>query len=1630
MSFLCEGSGSERSFVEELIPKKVRFREEDGELNNDMMVDLASEQNISWRDKLVGQLSKEGSNGSESKEDFEILEGDIQKSVVNGVPSINFSDRIFQFLDCGSSLVNTVQPWTLTFDSRQAYPSVVMAWIRFPDLPSYLYNHKIITQIGGMVGKVVKLDMNTDNKARGRFARMAVYVDLEKPLVSQILINGRKQNVEYESLSTIYFQCGRYGHIDISCPFRNTGSIGEKSGDQHEKVTEIQNTTMDRSERKDDNFGPWMIVERKSRRKTRENGQNNFSNNNNGKNNSKTLNNRDFRKGIKEGDLSDHRNTKGKEINTGVISKNGFDSLSNGHIEAGIKNFNNYNGQIEEVGQIGYISPNNKGKDGSKSKPTFNMNKESLPVSSKKTNNIGHDRKDADQAQKAAAKTGLVSVAQQAAAGSGRSNSPIVVAGNLSFTEAMGKLQEDKPGSTLVTPMKVGDGMHVEEVELGRLDSERHSTVVFRDSKDMTNTTPFPISKLDRSPVNISGSRKTFINKGKGISKKRSKILQGQSTRFKINGAQKVSLKESMEQIAESKRCDLFGNFVDSCELQDLGFNGPPFTWQRGETLVRLDRGLVNDAWMATFPQSLVHHLTRIKSDHRPLLLITKPDILTPKGRPFRFLAGWTMHNNFSNFVKGKWEFKGNMTDSLNNFTAFVKDWNRDVYGFLGNRKRKLMRSLNNIQRALELSTSTHLVKKEREIRDELENVLDHEDFLWRQKARCDWLQLGDRNTNFFHSRTIKRRKCNRIMSLRVDNGDWCSDQTILQNKAVEFFEKLYGEVPTVLRDTPNNGFPCLNPSEITFLEATILNEEIKRTLFDMAPLKAPGSDGYHTLFFQSKWDILGNDVCQWVKNVFDGRPIEPELNNTLIVLIPKKDNPENFSQFRPISLCSVLYKLVMKVISNRFKVIFPKLISQEQAGFIVGRNIFDNIILAQEVIHSMRCNRKGRKWMAVKLDLEKAYDRVSWDFINVSLTAAGIPIFLRNVIMSAISSFTMQILWNRVPTQKFKPNRGIRQGCPLSPYLFVLCMEWLGHFIHSGIEVGTWDPIRLSRSGPPISHLFFADDLVIFCKAQIEQARLLESILSLFCEISGHKISVRKSNIFFSKNTEADNRVPLLHDRVTKNTLNFVVEKIRRKLNSWDARKLSFARRVTLAQSVLLSIPSYFMQTMMIPKGVCDDIERLKPMFTSMEMPIQTLASYSREFNLVYRRWGQHSLLERSLDSREMVNIDGSWNLDLFHVWVPEEVINRITSIPPPHPDSGEDIVIWARSATGTFSVRSAYWSLKEDTWNPHEEYWKIPWKYKGPQRVRMFLWLAFRERLLTNSERARRGISHSSSCIICGHGFEDLEHVLRDCPAAKEVWMLVLPNQLKQRFFSVSFQDWFILNLCFHESLQGSGLTWSCLFGLIVWRIWKNRNLFIFQHISWSATEVVKVSSCWARQYESIQDVHKSTDQNFNIPNSSEGKWVYLSTDGAVSSNTGVAATGGVARDYEGNWILGFNHFLGNYSPIEAEIWGIMDGILILLNKGYRRIIIISDNLEVVQNLSALNTGESEIAILRRTKRIIQSEGEWKIKHVPRNMNMVADRLAKLSLSWKTSLQIITEAPKEILDSLQADKANGYFL
>lgn len=152
------------------------------------------------------------------------------------------------------------------------------------------------------------------------------------------------------------------------------------------------------------------------------------------------------------------------------------------------------------------------------------------------------------------------------------------------------------------------------------------------------------------------------------------------------------------------------------------------------------------------------------------------------------------------------------------------------------------------------------------------------------------------------------------------------------------------------------------------------------------------------------------------------------------------------------------------------------------QSSFIQGRSIIDNIIIAQEVVHSMRKKQGKGGWMTLKIDLEKAFDRLRWDFIHDTLVDVGLPAQMTTLIMECITTSSMSVLWNGSPSPSFAtPQCGLRQGDPLSPYIFMLCMEKLSQSIQETVNQGSWKPIKLGRRGIPLSHLFFADDLILF---------------------------------------------------------------------------------------------------------------------------------------------------------------------------------------------------------------------------------------------------------------------------------------------------------------------------------------------------------------------------------------------------------------------------------------------------------------------------------------------------------------------------------------------------------------------
>lgn len=287
------------------------------------------------------------------------------------------------------------------------------------------------------------------------------------------------------------------------------------------------------------------------------------------------------------------------------------------------------------------------------------------------------------------------------------------------------------------------------------------------------------------------------------------------------------------------------------------------------------------------------------------------------------------------------------------------------------------------MQRVLELRNSPRRRQRELELRLEVEDTLKHEELLWFQKSRSTWLVNGDRNTKYFHSLTLTRCQCNKNEGLKIDDGEWCFNDAKLKHHVMGFFKQLYTVNYVVGDSLPSKGkFPHLLQVEKDGLGMSTSDVEIRKAVFDMDPLKTLGVDGFDVKFYQSQWDIVGSSVFHLMRWVMEGHPLDKRIHRTLIALIPKIQGPEKISQLNPISLCSVVYKIITKTIVNRLRLLITKWVRQNQASFVMSRNIANNIIVTQEVVHSKKF--KGIKYgMILKIDLEKTYDRLKWDFFG-----------------------------------------------------------------------------------------------------------------------------------------------------------------------------------------------------------------------------------------------------------------------------------------------------------------------------------------------------------------------------------------------------------------------------------------------------------------------------------------------------------------------------------------------------------------------------------------------------------------------------------------------------------------------
>jgi ribonuclease HI len=658
-----------------------------------------------------------------------------------------------------------------------------------------------------------------------------------------------------------------------------------------------------------------------------------------------------------------------------------------------------------------------------------------------------------------------------------------------------------------------------------------------------------------------------------------------------------------------------FHDVLSECGLNDMGFVGDLYTWRRGQIRERLDRAVANMQWAQLYPQSMLVNSESIRSDHRPIMMDTK--YLDPPDRSAkkRFEARWLQEDTVEEMIKAAWaraKARGegpSFSEKVNEVHEELHSWDREVLKAPTRRISDLKKELERLKRGPMTEANTEAQK---EIMVRLELMLEQEEIHWFQRARANWLRQGDRNTSFFHNFATKRRKKNTIKSLIDENGQRQEKELAMRNIVQNYFENLFtsevGEPdPSVLADVNRAVTQDMNMG----LMAPFTAEEVKKALFQIGDYKAPGPDGMHAVFFKRFWGLVGDDLVKEVLAAVNSAHIPDGWNDTTIVLIPKINDPTLVSQFRPISLCNVVYKVISKMLANRIRGILPDVISDHQSAFVPGRLITDNILLAYECIHRIK-KKQGKKGLcAVKLDMHKAYDRVEWSFLEKIMWKMGFDRRWVTLIMACVKSVKYKVRVNSSETDTFIPTRGLRQGDPLSPYLFLFVAQGLSSMLKGAENRGELQGVHVCRDAPPVSHLLFADDSLILMQADKSNAETLKNLLDRYCSNSGQMISDAKSSIFFSPNTEVETKVevcetlnimtesltdkylglPALVGADRSDCFQYLVDRVRGKTKGWKEKLLSMGGKEVLIKSVAQAVPVFAMMVFRIPKNICKGI-------------------------------------------------------------------------------------------------------------------------------------------------------------------------------------------------------------------------------------------------------------------------------------------------------------------------------------------------------------------------------------------------------------------------------------------------------
>ena len=289
------------------------------------------------------------------------------------------------------------------------------------------------------------------------------------------------------------------------------------------------------------------------------------------------------------------------------------------------------------------------------------------------------------------------------------------------------------------------------------------------------------------------------------------------------------------------------------------------------------------------------------------------------------------------------------------------------------------------------------------------------EEAFWKQRSRLLWLTLGDRNTGFFHAISKGRKARNRLTVLETPEGLPVYEEEQIAVEVARYFDDIFASIGTVGEDVVQKALsPRISQETNTKLTNVPTEAEIKKALFSIHPDKAPGPDGFSASFFQANWTAVSPAIVAEIKEFFASGKMPNSINKTHIRLIPKTQNAMKVSEYRPIALCNVYYKIISKILSLRLRPVLSDIISENQSAFLPGRAIADNVLITHEILHYLKGSEAEKHcYIAVKTDISKAYDRLEWSFIRLVFEKLGFNPIWVNWVMECITIVSYSFLVN-----------------------------------------------------------------------------------------------------------------------------------------------------------------------------------------------------------------------------------------------------------------------------------------------------------------------------------------------------------------------------------------------------------------------------------------------------------------------------------------------------------------------------------------------------------------------------------------------------------------------------------------